>query len=45
MTKKFVNRIKAQFVRYEGLRLKQYLCSAGKLIIGIGRYPDLKFSV
>jgi GH24 family phage-related lysozyme (muramidase) len=26
--------------RHEGLRLKPYLCPAGKLTIGIGRNPD-----
>jgi len=37
MTEALMNRIKAQLVRHEGLRLKPYLCTAGKLTIGIGR--------
>ncbi len=37
MTKALMNRIKAQLVRHEGLRLKPYRCTAGKLTIGIGR--------
>ena len=32
-----MNRIKAQLVRHEGLRLKPYRCTASKLTIGIGR--------
>jgi lysozyme len=35
-----MNRIKAQLVRHEGLRLKPYRCTAGKLTIGIGRNLD-----
>ena len=35
-----MNRIKAQLVRHEGLRLKLYRCTAGKLTIGIGRNLD-----
>ena len=35
-----INRIKAQLVRHEGLRLKPYRCTAGKLTIGIGRNLD-----
>ena len=34
------NRIKAQLVRHEGIRLKPYRCTAGKLTIGIGRNLD-----
>ena len=37
MTEALMNRIKAQLVRHEGLRLKPYRCTAGKLTIGIGR--------
>jgi len=32
-----LERIKEQLVRHEGLRLKPYRCTAGKLTIGIGR--------
>ena len=35
-----MNRIKAQLVRHEGLRLKPYRCTAGKLTIGYGRNLD-----
>ena len=35
-----MDRIKEQLVRHEGLRLKPYRCSAGKLTIGIGRNLD-----
>jgi len=35
-----LERIKEQLVRYEGLRLKPYRCTAGKLSIGIGRNLD-----
>jgi len=35
-----LERIKAQLVRHEGLRLKPYRCTAGKLTIGIGRNLD-----
>lgn len=35
-----LERIKEQLVRHEGLRLKPYRCSAGKLTIGIGRNLD-----
>ncbi len=35
-----MNRIKAQLVRHEGLKLKPYRCTAGKLTIGIGRNLD-----
>ncbi len=40
MTEALMNRIKAQLVRHEGLRLKLYRCAAGKLTIGIGRNLD-----
>ena len=35
-----MDRIKEQLVRHEGLRLKPYRCTAGKLTIGIGRNLD-----
>jgi lysozyme len=37
-----VNRtlLKTQLVRHEGLRLKPYRCTAGKLTIGVGRNLD-----
>ncbi|MDY0127369.1 MAG: hypothetical protein RBR69_04500 [Candidatus Cloacimonadaceae bacterium] len=37
MEAKLMDRIKEQLVRHEGLRLKPYRCTAGKLTIGIGR--------
>ena len=40
MTEALMNRIKAQLVRHEGLRLKPYRCTAGKLTIGYGRNLD-----
>ncbi len=40
MTEALMNRIKAQLVRHEGIRLKPYRCTAGKLTIGIGRNLD-----
>jgi lysozyme len=40
MTESLKNRIKAQLVRHEGLKLKPYRCIAGKLTIGIGRNLD-----
>jgi lysozyme len=40
MTEALMNRIRAQLVRHEGLRLKPYRCTAGKLTIGIGRNLD-----
>ena len=40
MTEALMNRIKAQLVRHEGLRLKPYRCTAGKLTIGFGRNLD-----
>ena len=40
MTEALTNRIKAQLVRHEGLRLRPYRCTAGKLTIGIGRNLD-----
>ena len=35
-----MDRIKEQLIRHEGLRLKPYRCTAGKLTIGIGRNLD-----
>jgi len=32
-----IKRMRDQLVRHEGLRLKPYRCSAGKLTIGVGR--------
>ena len=40
MKANLLERIKEQLVRHEGLRLKPYRCSAGKLTIGIGRNLD-----
>ena len=40
MEAKLMDRIKDQLVRHEGLRLKPYRCTAGKLTIGIGRNLD-----
>jgi len=40
MTEALMSRIKAQLIRHEGLRLKPYRCTAGKLTIGIGRNLD-----
>jgi lysozyme len=40
MTDALMNRIKSQLVRHEGLRLKPYRCTAGKLTIGVGRSLD-----
>ena len=40
MTEALMNRIKAQLFRHEGLKLKPYRCTAGKLTIGIGRNLD-----
>jgi len=40
MTEALMNRIKSQLVRHEGLRLKPYRCTAGKLTIGYGRNLD-----
>ena len=40
MTEALMNRIKTQLVRHEGLKLKPYRCTAGKLTIGIGRNLD-----
>jgi hypothetical protein len=42
MTEALMNRIKAQLIRHEGLRLKPYRCTAGKLTIGIGRNLHLE---
>ena len=40
MEAKLMDRIKEQLVRHEGLRLRPYRCTAGKLTIGIGRNLD-----
>ncbi|MDT8446175.1 MAG: glycoside hydrolase family protein [bacterium] len=32
-----LRRLKAELLRHEGLRLKPYLCPAGKLTVGVGR--------
>lgn len=40
MEAKLLERIKELLVRHEGLRLKPYRCTAGKLTIGIGRNLD-----
>ena len=40
MEAKLLELIKEQLVRHEGLKLKPYLCTAGKLTIGIGRNLD-----
>ncbi len=40
MEAKLMDRIKEQLIRHEGLRLKPYRCTAGKLTIGIGRNLD-----
>ncbi len=37
-----LQKIKEQLLRHEGLRLKPYRCSAGKLTIGVGRNLDDK---
>ncbi|GAB1468996.1 glycoside hydrolase family protein [Candidatus Cloacimonadota bacterium] len=37
MEAKLMERIKEQLIKHEGLRLKPYRCTAGKLTIGIGR--------
>lgn len=40
MTAQLLNRLKDQLLRHEGLRLKPYRCTAGRLTIGIGRNLD-----
>lgn len=42
MEPSIMNQAKAQLVRHEGLRLKPYRCTAGKLTIGVGRNLDDK---
>lgn len=37
MEAKQMNLLKQQLLRHEGLRLKPYRCTAGKLTIGVGR--------
>ena len=32
-----IDKLKAQLIRHEGLKLKPYQCPAGKLTIGVGR--------
>ena len=39
MTEALMNRIKAQLVRHEGLRLKPYRCTAGKLTTKRNGFP------
>ena len=36
-TDQMLDKIQAQLIRHEGLRLKPYVCTAGKLTIGVGR--------
>ncbi len=45
MKAKLMDRIKAQLVRHEGLRLKPHRCTAGKLTIGIGRNLDDRYCI
>ncbi len=40
MEAKLMDRIKEQLIRHEGLRLKPYRCTAGKLTISIGDNLD-----
>jgi lysozyme len=40
MESNLLERMKEQLLRHEGLRLKPYRCTAGKLTIGIGRNLD-----
>jgi len=40
MTAALMNRSKAQKVNHEGMLLKTYFCTAGKLTIGIGHNLD-----
>lgn len=35
-----MNRLREMLVRHEGRRLKPYVCSAGKLTVGVGRNLD-----
>lgn len=35
-----IKKLKTQLIRHEGLRLKPYRCTSGKLTIGIGRNLD-----
>lgn len=35
-----LQKVKEQLIRHEGLRLKPYRCTAGKLTIGVGRNLD-----
>ncbi len=40
MEANLLERIREQLLRHEGLRLKPYRCTTGKLTIGIGRNLD-----
>jgi lysozyme len=40
MEQSLLQKVKEQLLRHEGLKLKPYRCSAGKLTIGIGRNLD-----
>jgi len=40
MEQSLLVRVKEQLIRHEGLRLKPYRCTAGKLTIGVGRNLD-----
>ncbi|MFA5282030.1 MAG: lysozyme [Candidatus Cloacimonadaceae bacterium] len=42
MEANLLERMKEQLLRHEGLRLKPYRCTAGKLTIGVGRNLDTK---
>jgi lysozyme len=37
MEQSLLQKVKAQLVRHEGLKLKPYRCPAGKITIGVGR--------
>ena len=40
MEQTLLTQVKEQLIRHEGLRLKLYCCTAGKLTIGVGRNLD-----
>lgn len=40
MEQSLLQKVKEQLLRHEGLRLKPYRCTAGKLTIGVGRNLD-----
>ena len=44
MTEALMNRIKAQLVRHEGLRLKPYRCTASKLTIALAAISMIEAS-